>query len=170
MVALGFCVQRLRGWLNTGVFVQTAMPAASVCDRVCIRAFCVHMYSMWMCAHLGVKAWLSVGKLLCLQVHVCLTEYTGCLCACGGLHVEGYTAACVCSGKDWASCDAIYVYERCGHQSHRVTTPVTTRSRTLLANMGWNCMAGLTGFWVKVWEKLQIIFHAHKIIIYHLTW
>lgn len=107
--------------------------------RVCIFVFyvCVNPVGVLSISHLAcrVTVFVMCAWLCILHAHV---------------HVEGYmfVHARVEHRARQSMC-----MSKWGHHSHIATNPLTTRGRTLLANMEWNCMAGLTGFWAERLRK-----------------
>uniref|UniRef100_A0A3B4XD43 Secreted protein n=1 Tax=Seriola lalandi dorsalis TaxID=1841481 RepID=A0A3B4XD43_SERLL len=95
---------------------------------VCICTVCGCAHCIFGCE--------CMTELLCLQVHVCLAVYSVRLCSSGVLRVEGYMVACVWRARVERRAMHSMSMSRCGYHSRRATNPVTTRGRTLLANMG----------------------------------
>lgn len=116
-----------------GAFVHMAMPAASVCDRVCICVF-LRAFVQY------VVVFIAFGcecMTVCRQVIVFVSASV--------LDCVYCTPMCVWRATWWRVCLQARVerrarrsmsMSRCGHHSRRATNPLTTRGRTLLANMG----------------------------------
>lgn len=119
MVTLGFCVRRLKGWVNVGVFVHTAMPAACGCNRV---RMCVFSWAYPEYVHCTFRrewgnylyAWWNASVHFLIQFPYYL--YVARHCSCGGLH----GSMCVLR-SGWRQSMSM---SRCGHHSQRATNPL----------------------------------------------
>jgi len=127
-------------WWAVGFCVVTQWDCVWIKIYACYQCDDYSLYKSIFWTHgweyISKRYWLSPEKWLRLWGHI--------VC----LHASGMLHGSVCLFRPgWSVVQCNLSLSRCGHHSHRATSPLTMRGWTLLGSTGWNYMDGLTGFW-----------------------